>query len=100
MGPLIRFACAAMALVHAAACGGGRDASAGPERVAIEALHRDCTSAPCPAGLTCVSYYGIAGPRGPRLSTCEIPCKTTADCPPGHGLACGTIADGPGSVCN
>ena len=51
----------------------------------------------CADGLTCVSYYGIAGPRGPQFKSCEIKCTTTADCPTGH--ECITIADGPGRVC-
>jgi hypothetical protein len=96
---LSRLAFAAIALAHAGACGGG-DARPPAQPDPIEALHRDCSRAACPSGLTCVSYYGIAGPSGPRFSTCEIPCKTTADCPPGRGLSCATIADGPGSVCN
>ena len=51
----------------------------------------------CGKGLTCVSYYGIAGPRGPQFKTCEIKCKADANCPAGH--SCVTIADGPGQVC-
>src|SRR5829696_2707127 len=46
---------------------------------------------------TCVSYYGIAGARGPQFKTCEIKCDTDATCP--GGRACNTIADGPGRVC-
>lgn len=52
----------------------------------------------CATGLTCVSYFGVAGPRGPRFATCEIPCRSRDDrCP--SGQACFTIADGPGRVC-
>lgn len=51
----------------------------------------------CAQGLTCVSYYGIAGPRGPQFKSCEIKCQAQTDCP--SGLKCVTIADGPGQVC-
>jgi hypothetical protein len=51
----------------------------------------------CAKGLTCVSYYGIAGARGPQFKTCEIKCAADADCPADH--KCITIADGPGQVC-
>jgi hypothetical protein len=51
----------------------------------------------CGKGLTCVSYYGIAGARGPQFKTCEIKCKADASCPADH--KCVTIADGPGQVC-
>ncbi|HEY5946610.1 MAG TPA: hypothetical protein VIV40_14005 [Kofleriaceae bacterium] len=51
----------------------------------------------CGKGLTCVSYYGIAGARGPQFKTCEIKCKSDASCPADH--KCVTIADGPGQVC-
>ncbi len=52
----------------------------------------------CPAPMTCVSYFGIAGARGPQFKTCEIKCKPKSkDCP--SGTTCRTIADGPGSVC-
>jgi hypothetical protein len=53
----------------------------------------------CPAPTTCVSYFGIAGARGPEFKTCEIKCtpKDKKACP--IGTTCHTIADGPGSVC-
>jgi hypothetical protein len=52
----------------------------------------------CAKGLTCVTYYGIAGPRGPQFKSCEIKCGAGAPaCPAGH--KCITIADGPGQVC-
>lgn len=64
-----------------------------------------CGDKPCTPPQTCVEYYGIAGPRGPKFSSCEIRCKGgkvgRADgkpmCP--DGMQCVTIADGPGSVC-
>lgn len=53
----------------------------------------------CVAGATCVKYYGIAGPRGPQFTSCEIKCSPSGKpgCP--TGKKCVTIADGPGSVC-
>jgi hypothetical protein len=46
---------------------------------------------------SCVSYYGIAGPRGPEFKSCEIRCNPQGSC--GGGRQCITIADGPGQVC-
>ncbi len=52
----------------------------------------------CATGLTCVTYYGIAGARGPAFKSCEVPCPGgKGACP--AGTACTTIADGPGQVC-
>jgi len=51
----------------------------------------------CASGLTCVHYYGVAGPSGPEFATCEIPCQSDADCPSDQG--CFVIPDGPGQVC-
>lgn len=51
----------------------------------------------CATGLTCVKYYGIAGPSGPQFASCEIQCKTDEQCGDGH--RCAMIADGPGHVC-
>ena len=51
----------------------------------------------CAQGAECVSYYGIAGAKGPQFKTCEIKCGADKQCP--SGLACKTIADGPGQVC-
>lgn len=53
----------------------------------------------CAPGLTCVVYYGIAGPAGPQFTSCEIKCSTTGKPPCPGGQNCVTIADGPGSVC-
>jgi hypothetical protein len=55
-----------------------------------------CAAGVCAAGLSCVEYYGIAGPRGPKFTSCEVRCDSGA-CP--SGLTCTTIADGPGAVC-
>ncbi len=57
-----------------------------------------CGGTVCAAGLTCVTYYGIAGPRGPELKSCERVCGEGKPlCP--QGESCITIADGPGPVC-
>jgi hypothetical protein len=56
-----------------------------------------CREGACAKGLTCVEYYGIAGARGPKFTSCENPCGGNAACP--GGLTCITIADGPGQVC-
>lgn len=59
-----------------------------------------CPKGGCAKGLTCISYYGIAGPSGPKFSSCEIRCLhkgAAGTCP--DGQRCVTIADGPGQVC-
>jgi len=55
-----------------------------------------CPDGKCAPGLSCVTYYGIAGPRGPEFTSCEITCRGDK-CP--EGQMCVTIADGPGRVC-
>jgi len=57
-----------------------------------------CPDGACASGLTCVGYYGIAGPNGPKFTSCETPCAGGKDACP-DGLRCVTIADGPGAVC-
>lgn len=58
-----------------------------------------CTAAgTCNTGLSCLTYYGIAGASGPKFTSCEIPCgQGKPACPAGQ--MCATIADGPGTVC-
>lgn len=58
-----------------------------------------CEDGNCAPGLTCVVYYGIAGPAGPKFTSCEMKCSATGKpgCPAGQN--CVTIADGPGTVC-
>lgn len=56
-----------------------------------------CQAGACQSGLTCVEYYGIAGARGPKFTSCEIPCPGMSACP--SGQTCRRIADGPGEVC-
>jgi hypothetical protein len=53
----------------------------------------------CAAPAECVSYYGIAGAKGPQLKTCEVKCDALGKSPCPDGKKCATIADGPGSVC-
>jgi eight-cysteine-cluster-containing protein len=73
---------------EAAASGDGAEAAQGDP----------CADGRCAQGLSCVGYYGIAGPRGPRFTSCEIPCGLAKSvCP--EGQQCVTIADGPGAVC-
>lgn len=77
--------------------------TAGCARVNADVKPRPKQGEPCDAngkcakGLTCLKYYGIAGPRGPQMTSCEIPCRHGGACPAGQ--ACTTIADGPGAVC-
>ncbi len=56
-----------------------------------------CGDKTCAADEECISYYGIAGPRGPKFEECGIRCKADGGCP--DGKKCQTIADGPGPVC-
>lgn len=57
-----------------------------------------CDDKGCGGGFECKAYYGIAGPKGPQMKTCEISCSAKgAKCP--DGTKCITIADGPGRVC-
>ncbi len=75
--------------------GADTPAQSGDEKVA---QGQPCEGKVCGDGLTCVSYYGIAGPQGPKFSSCEIPCADAKDaCPTGQ--RCVTVADGPGQVC-
>jgi len=72
--------------------GGGEPGGGGPS------FGEKCGPADiCATGLKCVSYYGIAGPRGPQFKSCEKTCAADTDCP--TGKKCTTIADGPGQVC-
>jgi eight-cysteine-cluster-containing protein len=57
-----------------------------------------CPDGKCAPGLSCVTYLGIAGAKGPTFTSCETPCPSPKDkCP--DGQVCVTIADGPGRVC-
>jgi hypothetical protein len=69
-----------------------------PAPISLEDLGAKCGDAgACPAGLECVSYYGIAGASGPQFTSCEKKCAADTDCP--DGSKCATVADGPGHVC-
>ena len=57
-----------------------------------------CGAKECAKGTECVEYYGIAGKAGGTLYSCEVRCKTNAECP-ASAPTCKTIADGPGQVC-
>jgi hypothetical protein len=68
-----------------------------PNKVGKAKQGQSC-EAGCAKGLTCIKYYGIAGARGPEMSSCEIRCgQKGLKCP--KGQMCTTIADGPGQVC-
>jgi eight-cysteine-cluster-containing protein len=59
-----------------------------------------CATVLCQPPRTCLEYYGIAGPSGPKFASCEVACDPTSkknSCP--EGTSCVTIADGPGNVC-
>ena len=108
---------AALALVLVCACSGSSSSSPGPASgsaspppppppdpttqpasVDIAKLGQPCgDGGTCSPGMECVKYYGIAGPRGPQFSSCEIPCSDKTTCP--TGTHCVTVADGPGAVC-
>lgn len=72
---------------------------AAPVTPAAESYGVDCAGGKaCAAGLTCTTYYGIAGAAGPSFHSCEIPCgPDRPKCP--DSTMCVTIADGPGMVC-
>jgi hypothetical protein len=80
------------------ATGGGTATQPAGPGIAAEAYGAVCSdTAPCASGLSCTTYYGIAGPNGPSFQSCELKCGSDADCQ--AGTACVTIADGPGQVC-
>ncbi len=56
-----------------------------------------CGDKTCAPDETCIEYYGVAGPRGPKFQSCGIRCGEGGKCP--GGKRCVTIADGPGPVC-
>ena len=69
-----------------------------PANTTAPGVGQNCGSGgACADGLECISYYGIAGARGPQFKSCEIRCSAEKQCP--SGLACKTVADGPGQVC-
>jgi hypothetical protein len=80
--------------------GPGSSASPGPG--SAQATEGPKLGATCAAGDVCgegacVTYYGIAGPRGPAFKSCEIRCSAQTPCQ--GDRKCVTVADGPGQVC-
>jgi hypothetical protein len=69
----------------------GREPPAGPR------LGEPCGPGDACGEGSCVSYFGIAGPRGGELKSCEIRCDAKGGC--ANGRQCITVADGPGQVC-
>ena len=76
---------------------GSGDPTQGPDQTGK--IGQKCGAADACLEGACVSYFGIAGPRGPEFKSCEIKCggAGAAACP--AGKQCITIADGPGQVC-
>jgi len=66
-------------------------------QVASAGIGKSCGDVPCASDLSCVSYYGVAGPQGPLIETCEMTCATDADCP--SDRHCVDATDGPKNVC-
>ncbi len=66
---------------------------------ALEGQGEACRDGACPDPLDCVTYYGVAGTKGPEFSSCEIPCPGGSDEPCPDEQTCVAIADGPGEVC-
>lgn len=79
------------------ATGGGDGSGSGAGSGKLPAQTEPCPDQRCAPGLSCLEYFGIAGPRGPKFTSCEIRCGGGATCP--IGQKCVTVADGPGVVC-
>ncbi len=75
-------------------------ATGGSAEIAAEAYGATCSEAAttCAAGLSCATYYGIAGAAGPSFHSCELACGPDKPACPAS-TDCVTISDGPGSVC-
>jgi hypothetical protein len=83
------------------AADGGKTASTSTKTAAPK-RGEPCPGKVCAEGLTCLEYFGIAGPAGGAFTSCERPCERPCQgkarkCPPGE--ECVAIADGPGEVC-
>ena len=76
---------------------GASGSGSGSGSGALPGQAEPCAKGRCAAGLACIEYYGIAGPRGPKFTSCEIRCGGGGACP--GGQRCVTVADGPGQVC-
>jgi hypothetical protein len=80
--------------------GSGSDAAPAPTQGSAATgpkLGEPCAANDACGEGSCVTYYGIAGPRGPAFKSCEMKCDGKEGCPAGR--TCTTIADGPGQVC-
>jgi len=79
--------------------GSGTTAQPGTPTAGTEGpkLGEPCGNADSCGEGACVTYYGIAGPRGPAFKSCEIKCDPQRPCE--GGRRCVTVADGPGQVC-
>jgi hypothetical protein len=75
---------------------GGQESSSGGQALPLQGNPCNADDK-CAAGLSCITYYGIAGPRGPAMKSCEVKCAADGSCPAGQ--QCTTVADGPGQVC-
>jgi hypothetical protein len=71
--------------------------AAGGDREPLPGQGEPCPEYVCAKDLTCVRFYGFAGPAGGELTSCEYPCGSGEECP--RGQSCTTIYDGPGQVC-
>src|SRR5262245_1992143 len=49
--------------------GGGGGGSKPPSGLPVQGM--PCQAGKCATGLSCVEYYGIAGPSGPKFTSCE-----------------------------
>lgn len=79
--------------------GTGTGTGTGDQTTAMPGRGEQCGDGDaCATGLQCLHYYGIAGPRGPELTSCETPCKDDKNACT-DGTKCVKIADGPGEVC-
>jgi eight-cysteine-cluster-containing protein len=71
-------------------------ADAGPTSTLPE-QGQPCADGRCAPGLECLTFFGVAGPKGGTQNSCELRCGGGRQCP--RGQSCATISDGPGSVC-
>lgn len=67
-----------------------------PPAFDVTQLGQPCSDK-CVAPAKCEQYSGIAGPKGPQFTSCELRCGDAKACP--DGTTCVTVADGPGEVC-
>jgi hypothetical protein len=68
----------------------GSDAAADAPPPSVPGLHQNCPPAGCASGQECVTAAAAGGPT----STCEIKCKTDAECPPSYKCAIPPVVPG------